>query len=176
MAAGIRLATEGDIPAVTAIYNQAITLGNATAHTQAVSTAERQSWLADHNPDTDPVFVAESANMVTGYCSLSAYRPGRAALRHTKEISYFVDEGHRRQGVGSGLIQHALQECPTRDIRTLFAILLDNNPASAALLEKFGFERWGHMPAVADFNGTEIGHSYYGLKVAAPKETEARHR
>ncbi len=55
--------------------------------------------------------------------------------------------------------------CPSLEIKTLFAILLDDNDASVKLLERFGFERWGHMPAVANFDGREVGHLYYGLRL-----------
>ena len=32
-------------------------------------------------------------------------------------------------------------------------------------MEKFGFELWGHLPNIADFDGIECGHVYYGIKV-----------
>ncbi|MDP6436217.1 MAG: N-acetyltransferase family protein [Gammaproteobacteria bacterium] len=162
----IRTATDTDVPAITEIYNQAIALGNATAHVTPVTESDRQAWLAEHAPDMHPVYVAEDENTITGYCSISAYRPGRAALRHTAEISYYVHEDFRGQSVGSALVEHAIRECPEIGIRTLFAILLDNNPGSVALLEKFDFQQWGHMPDVADFDGTEVGHLYYGLRLS----------
>ena len=163
----IRLADAADVPALTVIYNQAIALGNATAHTAPVSEAERRDWLADHRPeDHHPVYVALNDNNVTGYCSLSAYRPGRQALRHTKEVSYFVHEQWRSRGIATALLQYAIRQCPQLEIHTLFAILLDNNPASAGLLEKLGFECWGHLPDVARFADKRVGHWYYGLQLA----------
>ncbi len=47
----------------------------------------------------------------------------------------------------------------------LFAILLDVNTSSVGILEKFGFEQWGHLPGVADFDGALCGHLYYGRRV-----------
>jgi phosphinothricin acetyltransferase len=161
----VRIAASTDVPAITYIYNQAIALGNATADLSPVATASRQEWLADHSPDKHPVFVAENSAGVIGYCSISPYRPGRMALRHTKEISYYVHEDFRGQGVASSMLNQAIDQCPALKIKTLFAILLDNNPHSVALLEKFGFEHWGYMPDVADFDGDEVGHLYYGLRV-----------
>jgi L-amino acid N-acyltransferase YncA len=166
MACEIRFAVDRDLPALTEIYNQAIALQSATADITPVTSDERKAWLASHGVDTYPVFVADDQGTVTGYCSLSAYRPGRMALRHTAEISYYVHEGHRDRGVGSALIEHAIRQCPALDIKTLFAILLDVNADSVRILEKFGFERWGHMPNVADFGGAECGHLYYGRRIA----------
>jgi Sortase and related acyltransferases len=102
---------------------------------------------------------------VAGWCSLSAYRPGRAALRFTAEISYYIGLAYHRQGIATALIEHALAACPALRIRHLFAIVLEGNQASLKLLEKMGFEQWGYLPRVADFDGREVGHLYYGRHV-----------
>jgi phosphinothricin acetyltransferase len=86
-------------------------------------------------------------------------------LRHTVEISYYVDVDHRRKGLASALVRAMIELCPPLEIRTLFAILLDDNLASIKLLESFGFEEWGSLPRVADFDGREVGQLYYGLRV-----------
>ncbi|MGI9341494.1 MAG: GNAT family N-acetyltransferase [Gammaproteobacteria bacterium] len=166
MTTDIRIAVDDDLPAITAIYNQAIALQSATADTSPVTLGNRKLWLQEHPPDRHPVFVAASDGRVVGWCSLSAYRPGRMALRHTAEISYYVDENFRQQRIGSALIAHAIEQSPGLDIKTLFAILLDINKGSTRILENFGFEQWGHLPGVADFDGRECGHLYYGRRVA----------
>jgi len=165
MNSNIRIASGDDIPVITEIYNQAVGLQSATADTSPVSVESRRTWFKEHAPDRYPVFIAESENDVLGWCSLSAYRPGRMALRHTAEISYYIDERFRGQGVGSLLISHAIAQCEQLGIKTLFAIILDVNTDSTLILEKFGFEQWGHLPGVADFDGRECGHLYYGLRV-----------
>lgn len=167
MAEQIRLATETDVPAITEIYNQAIALGSATADISPVSVHSRSEWLRRHSADRYPVLVAVIDSEVVGWCSLSPYRPGRQALRHTAEISYYVHVDFRGAGVGSRLIEHAIARCAQLGIKTLFAILLDINADSVRILEKFEFERWGHLPRVADFNGNECGHLYYGRRVVA---------
>jgi L-amino acid N-acyltransferase YncA len=162
----IRIASEDDTPLITNIYNQAVALGSATADISPVTIESRKKWLQEHSPDQYPVYVAETQNIIVGWCSLSAYRPGRMALRHTAEISYYVDENFIGMGVGSAMISHAIENCGQLDIKTLFAIILDINKDSTQILEKFGFEKWGHLPNIADFEGRECGHLYYGLRVA----------
>jgi len=162
----IRIAVEDDISAITEIYNQAVALRCATADITPVSIESRLLWLQEHPPSQYPVFVALNKGSVVGWCSLSPYRPGRMALRHTGEISYYVHENFRGVGVGSGLIAHAIKECPRLGLKSIFAILLDINRGSTRILEKSGFEKWGHMPDVADFDGQECGHLYYGRRVA----------
>ena len=161
----IRLAEMADLPAIVDIYNQAIPSKQSTGDTQPLRVEDRVSWFVDHRPTRYPIFVAEVAGQVAGWCSLSAYRPGRAALRYTAEISYYIAPAYHRQGIGTALIEHALAACPAVQIRHLFAIVLENNAASLRLLEKLGFEEWGYLPRVADFDGKEVGHLYYGRHV-----------
>lgn len=161
----VRKATENDLSAIVKIYNQAIESGSATADISPVTVESRKLWLQEHSADEYPVFVGVNLNTVVGWCSLSAYRPGRMALRHTAEISYYIDRDVQGKGVGSLLISHAIGQCPTLGIKTLFAIILDINEESAQILEKFGFSKWGHLPNIADFDGRECGHLYYGLRV-----------
>jgi len=160
-----RLAGSSDLPRITDIYNQAIAMHSATADMTPVTVADRSGWLDQHPANKYPVYVALSGEDVVGYCSISAYRPGREALRYTAEISYYVDEAWRRKGVASGLIDYAIVQCESLDIKTLFAIILDVNEGSPALLAKFGFEEWGRLPGVADFDGSECGHLYYGKRI-----------
>jgi len=161
----IRIANENDLSQIVEIYNQAVGQTGATADLTAVSAESRLDWFADHKPDAYPIWVAGQSECILGWCSLSAYRPGRVALRQTAEISYYVHEDHRRKGVASALIQHAIEQCPALKIRNLFSLLLDVNVPSIRILEKFGFVKWGHMPDVAEFDGRTCGHLIFGRKV-----------
>src|SRR4030095_14073223 len=125
------------------IYNQSIPSKQATGDTERLRIEDRRAWFQDHRPEEHPIFIAEVDDQVAGWCSLSAYRPGRAALRFTAEISYYISYGHHRQGIATALVEHALATCPALGIRHIFAIVLEGNQASLNLLEKMGFERWG---------------------------------
>jgi len=165
----IRTARPSDLPAITEIYNQAVEAGQQTADIRPVTVEERRPWLESHPPGEYPILVAEQDGLVVGYCTISPYRPGRGALRHTAEISYFVHSDHQRRGIASRLLEFAMEACPGLDIRILFAIVLDSNTASVRLLEQHGFERWGHMPDVAVFGETKVGHYYYGRKMGSSR-------
>lgn len=161
----IRIAGLSDLPAIVAIYNQAVPTHRSTANTTPYTAEGRKTWFMDHEPDKHPIFVAEANGVVVGWCSLSGYRPGRAALRFTAEISYYVDTSHHEQGIGSALIRHALQTCPSLGIKNVVAVLIDRNEGSRRLLEKNGFRQWGYLPRVLDFDGDECGEYYYGKQV-----------
>ena len=161
----IRTARIEELPAVVEIYNQSIPSQCCTADMEEVRIEDRLVWFHEHNPEKHPILIANVNGNVVGWCSLSAYRPGRTALRFTAEISYYIARPYHRQGVATALIRHAIAACPRLRIKNLFAIVLEANEASRRLLEKMGFERWAFLPRVADFDGTEMGQVYYGKRV-----------
>ena len=161
----IRSAKREDLEMIAEIYNQAIAAGQKTADISPITAGERQSWFEDHAPSQYPILVAEKSGAVVGYLTISPYRPGRAALRHTAELSYYTHFDHHHQGIASRLVAHAIELSSSLQIKTFFAILMDSNEGSIRLLEKFGFAKWGHMPRVAEFDGIEVGHLYYGLRL-----------
>lgn len=161
----IRKATLEDSQAIIDIYNQAVEDGLKTADTEKVSFDEGKEWLKDHLEDPHSVFVYIADEKVTGWLSISAYRPGRQALRFTKEVSAYIHRDYRAKGIGSKLVEHAIEYCRKNQIKSIFAILLDTNKASIGVLKKYGFTRWAHLPKVADFDGEEVGQFYYGKRI-----------
>jgi L-amino acid N-acyltransferase YncA len=164
--APIRVATLGDLPAIVSIYNEAVAAPFACGDTSPVSVESWRAWFAQHEPARYPVHVWEDAGEIKGWCSLSVYRPGRQALRFTAEISYFVRQDSHRRGIASALIEEMLDGCAALRIKNVFAIVLERNARSIALLNKLGFVEWGRLPKVADFNGVECGQIYYGRRLA----------
>jgi phosphinothricin acetyltransferase len=159
----IRLARPEDLPAINRIYNQAVRQRFCTAHLEPVSLEERRLWFTSYDPKHFPVFVAVDDGSVVAWATLGPYREGRQALEHVAEVSYYVEEGKRGKGLGSSLLDHALHVAPDYGFSVLIAILLDKNPASIGLLQKFGFKEWGRMPEIALIDGQEADHLYYGL-------------
>jgi L-amino acid N-acyltransferase YncA len=160
-----RVARIEDLSAIVGIYNQSVPTHRSTANTTPVTVEARKKWFDEHEPNRHPIFVADLDGCVVGWCSLSVYRPGRAALRFTAEISYYVDTAHQGQGIGQALIRHALESSPALGIKNIIAVLLDRNEPSRKLLEKLGFQQWGYLPRVLDFDGEECGEFYYGIRV-----------
>lgn len=161
----IRQAQSGDLPQIVDIYNHAVQQRGATADLTPVKAADRLQWFEEHAHGRYPLWVAVENGAVLGWCSLSPYRPGRMALRHTAEISYYVHRDHRGGGVATALMDHAMGQCGRLEIKSLFALLLDINEASINILEKQGFVRWGHMPGIAEIDGATCGHFIYGRRI-----------
>jgi L-amino acid N-acyltransferase YncA len=161
----IRLATLTDLPRIVAIYNQAVAAGNATADTIPQKVEDRVVWFNEHSPEQYPIYICEDPqDQVAGWLSVSVYRP-RSALQRTAEVSYYVDYSRHGLGIGSALMQQALAEAERLRKKVFLAILLEGNTGSMRLLEKFGFERWGYLPEVAELSSGLSGQFIYGRNV-----------
>jgi len=161
----IRHPNESDRERIIEIYNQAVETGFSTADTEPATVEARKAWFESHTKDSYPIYIEKEDNEIRAWCTISPYRKGRLALRYTAEISYYVDNNFQRLGIATRLIKHAIEDCQRLNLKSLFAIILDTNKGSIRLLEKLGFETWGNLPGVADFNGTECGHIYLGKRV-----------
>jgi len=161
----IRDAEIEDIDRINDIYNYVIHEKFKVAYLIPWTKDMRLEWFKEHNHKEYPIYVAEIDNVVIGFVFIHPYRQGRVALKQTAEISYFVDNNYRRMGVGKKLIEYMELKCCILGIKTLFAIIIDNNEASINLIEKCGYEKWGHLPKIAIFDNIEVGHLYYGKRI-----------
>ena len=155
-----------DLEAANEIYNQAVRSKYQTAETEETSIGYRRNWYEEHQSGNYPVFVVDDSGEVVGWVSLSEYRKGRRALRHTSEVSFYIRKDKQGQGIGTQLLEFAIDRAREINIKTLIAILLEPNAVSIMLLEKFNFQKWGDMPNVAEFDGIECNHQFYGLRIA----------
>jgi phosphinothricin acetyltransferase len=162
----VRPAVDADLPALVAIYNQAIASRVATGHLEPLTVAARQAWFAEHRRPATPLLVAELAGQVVGYATLAAYRGGRGAFAGCRELSYYVAADCRRRGVAGALLEHAVAACPALGVTALVCFLLAANGPSIALLERHGFACWGRLPALAVIDGHTCDHLIYGRRLA----------
>lgn len=161
----IRLAEHKDLEAIVEIYNQAILAGHCTADMETFTVEERISWFKEHQSFEYPMYVYESHNKVVGYFYFTGYRPGRRAMRYIAEISYYIHKDYQKQGIGTEIMEFAIKKGKELNFKNLVAILLEWNIPSIKLLKKFGFQQWGCLPQVADFDGQVCSHLYYGLNI-----------
>ena len=109
--------------------------------------AERiRAYMASH-----AYLVAEKDDAVLGYAYGTAYRP-RAAYATTCEVTVYVGEKARGQGIGKRLYEKLLPELAKQGYRTAIAGIALPNDASTALHESVGFENAGVL--------REVGHKF----------------
>jgi len=151
-----------DLPALTAIYNEAIALRHATGHLEPFTPAQRRAWFAAHDRIQHPLYVARRGAAVAGYATLSAYRGGRGAFRAARELSFFVAAAHLRQGVASALLTYLVADCSRVGVRTLLVFVLEHNRPSREFLAHHGFMPWGRLPQVAEIDACRQDHLILG--------------
>jgi phosphinothricin acetyltransferase len=150
----IRDASESDLPAIVAIYNSTIPGRMVTADTEPVTVDERLSWFHEHEKGFRPLWVAEEGGHVAAWLSFQSFY-GRPAYRATAEVSIYVSETDRKKSIGSMLLERAISQGPGLGLKTLMGFIFAHNEPSLRLFEKYGFERWGHFPRVAELDGIE---------------------
>jgi phosphinothricin acetyltransferase len=91
--------------------------------------------------------VAELDGLVVGWASLSQWSD-RLAYADTAEISLYVRESLRGQGIGKRLIAAIVVEGEKAGLHTLIARIVAGNQASIRLHEAVGFEAIGVMREV----------------------------
>ncbi|MUT65123.1 GNAT family N-acetyltransferase [Paenibacillus sp. NEAU-GSW1] len=150
----LRDAEPADLPRIVDIYNSTIASRKVTADLEPVTVQNREPWFDEHSPDHRPLWVLEEDGSIVAWLSFQSFY-GRPAYNATAELSIYIAEEHRSKGIGSLLIQAAIEECPRLCIRTLLGFIFGHNEPSLGLLGKFGFERWAHLPKVAELDGVE---------------------
>lgn len=150
----IRHATLQDLPAVVAIYNSTIPGRMVTADLEPVTTENKRAWFNEHDRSRRPLWIVENdQQQVIAWMSFSDFSE-RAAYNITAEISIYIDPAARGKGLGSLLLQYAIDQAPALGVQKLLGKIFAHNQPSIKLFEKFGFEHWGNLPDVCLLDGT----------------------
>ncbi|AVH69399.1 GNAT family N-acetyltransferase [Nostoc sp. 'Lobaria pulmonaria (5183) cyanobiont'] len=163
----IRHATETDLPAIVAIYNAAIPSRMATADLEPVSVESRLTWFKGRSPSQRPLWVIEVDGVIAGWLSFQSFY-GRPAYSKTAEISIYIAPSFHRYGLGRQLLAQAISESPNLGLKSLVCFIFAHNHPSLKLFETFGFERWGHLPKIAELDSVERDLVIMGLRISKP--------
>jgi phosphinothricin acetyltransferase len=160
----IRDALESDLPIVIDIYNATVPTRMVTAELEPTTVEARLPWFREHSPEQHPFWVVESDGEVIGWLDFKKFLP-RCAYRGTAEISVYVDDKFRRQGVARRLLEEAIARAPSLGITAFVGLIFAHNEPSLKLFERLGFERWGLLPRVARLDNLERDLTIVGRHV-----------
>ena len=143
----VRDASEEDLAAVLAIYNDVIATTTAVFRDQPATLEDRREWWQARVAQGYPVLVAVADDAVVGFASFGDFRawPG---YRFTVEHSVHVRADRRGGGVGQALMHPLIARARTLGKHVMMAGVDADNAGSIRFHERLGFERVGHLREV----------------------------
>jgi len=149
----LRPAIRADLPRLTEIYNHYVIHTPVTFDIEPYTVEKRETWFNQFaGSGRYRLLVAEENGAVVGYAGTTRFRP-KAAYETTVETTIYCDQRAIGKGIGSQLYGALFDAIQHEDIRRIVAGYTLPNPASAALHQRFGFQRVG----VFTENGRKFG-------------------
>jgi L-amino acid N-acyltransferase YncA len=150
----IRDAVDGDLAAITGIYEHHVRNGLGSFEEEPPPLAEIARRRADVLAKGLPYIVAAGAGgAILGYAYAAPYR-ARSAYRFSVEDSIYVAAGNAGRGVGGALLAALVTRCTEAGYRQMVAVIGDSsNAGSITLHERLGFRRVGLLPAIGFKHG-----------------------
>jgi putative acetyltransferase len=103
---------------------------------------ERRYLRAIRRYPNAAVFVAEDDGRIVGRLSIA--RDQHPASKHVADLGLMVAMSHRRRGIGTRLLEAALEWARQSEVRKLELHVFPYNEAAIRLYENFGFVREGY--------------------------------
>ncbi|WDV52361.1 GNAT family N-acetyltransferase [Streptomyces coeruleorubidus] len=141
----VRPGVEGDLEALTALYNHYVRETAITFDTAIFTPEERRPWLLSH-PEDGPYRLMVAADRdsqeTLGYATSSPFR-AKPAYATSVETTVYVAPHAGRRGVGTLLYKALFEALSGEDLHRAYAGIAQPNEASARLHERFGFRYVG---------------------------------
>ena len=157
----IRPVHPDDAPSIAEIYNHYILNSPATFEEDPLAPEAMRRRILEVT-QTYPWFVCEEDGRLLGYSYGRKWRE-RAAYRHSVEVTVYLHPSSVGQGRGSALFAALLGELRNRRFHSVIGGVALPNPASIALLEKFGLRQVAHFKEVGYKFGRWIDVGYWQL-------------
>jgi L-amino acid N-acyltransferase YncA len=140
----LRPTEESHLPAITAIYGEAVLGGTASYEIVPPNEAEMAHRRHDLVSQNYPHLVATRAGKVVGYAYAGPYRP-RPAYRYSVEDSIYVDPAAQGLGIGRALLEELIRISTASGFRQMIAVIGGGteHPASVGLHKALGFRQIG---------------------------------
>ena len=165
----LRLATPADAPGVRTIYAPFVRDTWVSFETEVPSADEIAGRIETAVPRF-PWLVVDDGGAVAGYTYASAHR-GRTAYQWSVEVSAYVADGHRRQGLARRLYGALFDVLRLQGFANAYAGIALPNEASVGFHEAVGFEPVGVYRGVGFKRGAWRDVGWWALRLgdgAAP--------
>jgi phosphinothricin acetyltransferase len=143
-------ATEADLPAILAIFNDVIATSTAIYRDDPLTLEDRAAWLAARRADGFPVLVARHGDgAVFGVGSYSWFKASPPGYATTVEHTVMVSPAARGAGIGTALLEALIARATADGFHVMVASIDAENVGSLRLHERLRFAEVGRMPEVA---------------------------
>ena len=150
-----------DASSITEIYNHYVLHTPITFEEIPVAPGEVRSRILS-TASAFPWFVCEEEGKLIGYAYASKWRE-RSAYRSSVEVTVYLHPTAVGNGKGTELLGALLCELRARKFHCAMGGIALPNPASIALLEKFGLRQVAHFREVGYKFGQWIDVGYWQL-------------
>ncbi len=157
-------ASASDLPKIVATYNSTVSSRLVTADLEPVSVESKLDWFNAHTPEKRPLWLVMLEGKYAGWMSFNSFY-GRPAYDGTVEVSIYLEESARGKGLGKICLQKAVDISPSLKIHTLLGFIFGHNKPSLKLFYQFEFEKWAHLPEIANMDGIMRDLIILGKKV-----------
>lgn len=147
----IRPATAADLPAILAIYNDAVLNTTASYDLEPSSLEQRAAWFEERARHGFPVIVAESGGEVIAFGTYGKFRE-KPGYRHTVEHTIYVAPGRRGRGVGRAMLTELIALARAQGKHAMIGGIDSENAGSLRFHLALGFVE------VARFR--QVGHKF----------------
>lgn len=141
----VRPGTEGDLEALTDLYNHYVRETSITFDTAIFTPEERRPWLLSH-PEDGPyrlmVATDTDSQEILGYATSSPFR-AKQAYATSVEVTVYLRPDAGGRGVGTLLYEALFEALSGEDLHRAYAGIAQPNEASVRLHERFGFRHVG---------------------------------
>jgi len=152
----VRPVNNGDMAAITRIYNGYILSSTATFETEPVTERDMERRVAAVGAAGGTWLVCEDHGAVVGYSYSHPWKE-RAAYAHTFETTVYVDPSCHGRGIGTMLMQALIGSCRSAGVHALVACITSENAPSISLHERLGFRRVSSFSEVGRKFGRWLG-------------------
>jgi phosphinothricin acetyltransferase len=158
----IRDASEADVPAILAIYNDVIATSTAVYREQPATLDDRRQWFDARRAQSYPVLVAlaaaasaEAADDDSGILGFASYGDFRTwpGYRFTVEHTVHIRADQRGRGVGTTLMHALIQRAVEQGKHVMIGGVDAANEASLRFHDRLGFVRTAELHQVGFKSG-----------------------